>query len=643
MKKMTLTRVCLFLSLLILAGCAVIKKTGSPASESGWSDTSSSENHYYYFTAAQFQKQKGNIDNAIFYMKMAIKKDPESSFLKKELAFLYMNQNSYEEALALIEEMLEKDPEDLEALIFIGNISMYLKQKEKAKNIYEKVLSMEPKKRNIYLFLGSIYFEEEKYEQALQVYEKMVKNFPESYTGYFFLGKTHAKMKNDEDAEKEFRKALDIEPMLLEPRFELLEIYKQKDEEAAKPIVVTVQKGDSLKKICLRLYQEFNLELQKAILEKNPELSDPEHIYAGQKLIFPSPPGSEKKSAATEANIKKIIQLYTEILENYPDDTRASMELGIFYFKKGYKEKAGKIFSALADRSLTDRDIAGKIIFHFIDPKKYDEAIIVLKGILKKIPESSDMNYLAGAAYDGAEDYTMALNHFKKVKENSKFFETATIYISYIYKNLNKPEKAIEHLKNAIESVPENPEFLFHLGYCYEELEDYENAEKILKQGIEKSSENPKLLFRLGVVYDKWGKKNESIEQMKKVVEIDPQDAHALNYLGYTYLESDQNLEEAERLIRKAIELEPQDGYITDSLGWLFYKKGQFQEALDTLEKAASLVPDDPIILEHLGDVHIKMNNQEKALEFYKRALSEKKKDMETLMKKIKELTPPNE
>jgi len=350
-----------------------------------------------------------------------------------------------------------------------------------------------------------------------------------------------------------------------------------------------------------------------------------------------------KDKGETEANTKKILQLYTEILENYPNDARANMELGIFYTKKGNQEKAEKIFNELADRSLTDRDIAGKIIFHFIDQKKYDEALIVLNGILKKIPENSDMNYIAGATYDGAENYTMALNHFKKVKEDSKFFESATIYIAYIYKNMNKPYEAIEHLKTATKKAPENSEFFFHLGYCYEELEDFQNAEKNLRQGIEKSPENSKLHFRLGVVYDKWGKKNESIEQMKKVIEIDPQDAHALNYLGYTFLELDQNLEEAERLIRKAIELEPKDGYITDSLGWLFYKKGQFQEALAALEKAISYAPDDTIILEHLGDVYMKVNNQQKALEFYKRALSGKKKDTGILMRKIKELSPENE
>jgi Tfp pilus assembly protein PilF len=105
----------------------------------------------------------------------------------------------------------------------------------------------------------------------------------------------------------------------------------------------------------------------------------------------------------------------------------------------------------------------------------------------------------------------------------------------------------------------------------------------------------------------------------------------------------DINLGEAEQLIQRAMELEPADGYITDSMGWLYYKKGEFKEALAMLEKAISLVPDDPIILEHIGDVHMKINNREKALEFYKKALIKKEKDTETLLEKINKLSRGNE
>jgi tetratricopeptide (TPR) repeat protein len=125
---------------------------------------------------------------------------------------------------------------------------------------------------------------------------------------------------------------------------------------------------------------------------------------------------------------------------------------------------------------------------------------------------------------------------------------------------------------------------------------------------------------------------------MKVVIGIDPKHANALNYLGYTYAELGENLDEAERLIKAALKEKPDDGYITDSLGWVYYKKRLYTKALKYLEKAVSLVPDDPTILEHLGDVYLEMSNKEKALEFYQRSLNKKKKDTADLEKKIQGL-----
>ncbi|RJP83629.1 MAG: tetratricopeptide repeat protein [Desulfobacteraceae bacterium] len=580
----------ILVAIIISSGCAGPKSTPQSAG-TGWSDPSRSENKYYYYTAAQFQKQNDNIDNAIFYLKMAIQNDPESTFLKKELVFIYLQQNNYEEALVFIDKLLAKNPDDIEALILKGNIRMYLNQKDEAKTVYEKILELDPKRKNVYLFLGSIYLDEEENQKALEVYRKLISHFPDSYTGYFFLGKAHERLKQYRDAEREFKKALDIEPMLVEPRYELLSIYKNEQLREDEPAATTIRKGKP-------------------------------HKYP---------------------NKEKITKLYHEILELYPNDIRANMELALFYHTTGDRKKAQKIFDRLADNSKTEPDIAGKIIFLFIDHKKYDDALIILNGMLKKIPDDSDINHLAGAAYDGIKDTDKALFHFKKVKDDSKFFENATIYLAYIYKNQDQPDRATEILEKAIRKMPDNPEFYFYLGYFHEDSRMYQQAESVLKKGLEITPDNPRLHFRLGVVYDKWGKKDLSIEEMKKVIGIDPQDAHALNYLGYTYLDMNMNLSEAEQLIQRAMEIEPADGYITDSLGWLYYKKGEFKEALAMLEKAISLVPDDPIILEHIGDVHMKINNREKALEFYQRALLKKEKDKESLLEKINKLSQGNE
>jgi Tfp pilus assembly protein PilF len=85
-----------------------------------------------------------------------------------------------------------------------------------------------------------------------------------------------------------------------------------------------------------------------------------------------------------------------------------------------------------------------------------------------------------------------------------------------------------------------------------------------------------------------------------------------LNFLGYTYVEKNKNLAQAETMIRKALEIEPNNGAYIDSLGWFYFKRGRFKEAITELEKASSLL-DDPVIYDHLGDVYFKINEIEKA------------------------------
>jgi Tfp pilus assembly protein PilF len=129
------------------------------------------------------------------------------------------------------------------------------------------------------------------------------------------------------------------------------------------------------------------------------------------------------------------------------------------------------------------------------------------------------------------------------------------------------------------------------------------------------------------------------MDAMRKVISLDPKHSNALNYLGYTYADLGKNLDEAERLILEALKHKPNDGYITDSLGWVYYKKGEYEKALEYLQKAIGIVPDDPIMLEHLGDAYLKLNDKTNALKFYKKSLKHKEKDKEELEKKIRELT----
>jgi tetratricopeptide (TPR) repeat protein len=554
-------------AILATAGCAAnIPSQPPPAAPVEQRAYQGPENQYYYFTAAEVQRSKGNLDKAIVLLRKAIELDSESFYLQRELATVYIQNKEDEKALEVLAELLQKDPNDVKSLIIFGGIKQVRKESKEAIAAYEKILTLDSKHQRIYSLLGSLYMEAGELERAKDVYNQQIENFPGSYTAHFFLGKIHARQNNVKDAEKEFQKALELRPERHEPLFELIILYK------------------------------------------------------------------------TQGKTEKVIALLENILKQDPNNVRASMELAYYYYRKGKKKDAEKMLVTLGRRSQDEFEVIVVVIQLYVDQKKYDEALIIIDGLLKGRPGSPDLNHLGGVARYELKKYDQAIVHFEKVTPESRFFQDAVVHVAFIYQDQGKRGAAVTFLTSAIEKDPDNPDFKYYLGTFYEELKDYENAALHINQAIAIEPDNPRYYFRLGVVYDKWDQKEASMEAMRTVISLDPKHANAMNYLGYTYADLGLNLDEAERLVKKALTYKPNDGYITDSLGWVYYKKGEFDEALKYLKKAIELVPDDPIMLEHLGDAYLKLDDKPNALRFYQKSLKLKDKDTEALQEKIRQL-----
>jgi len=109
----------------------------------------------------------------------------------------------------------------------------------------------------------------------------------------------------------------------------------------------------------------------------------------------------------------------------------------------------------------------------------------------------------------------------------------------------------------------------------------------------------------------------------QKSIDLDPpRSARALNYLGYMWADRNENLDEAETLIRRALELEPGTGAYLDSLGWTLFRKGQYEDALAELLRAtAAFETPDPIVWEHVGDTYEKLGKSAEAVMYWQKAL----------------------
>ncbi len=136
-----------------------------------------------------------------------------------------------------------------------------------------------------------------------------------------------------------------------------------------------------------------------------------------------------------------------------------------------------------------------------------------------------------------------------------------------------------------------------------EAVEAYDEALRLLGEG---SHRRPDLLFDLGAVLEVTGQWERAEQAFLESLESRPDDPWLLNYLGYSWADRNEHLDEALDLIERALERTPDDGMVIDSLGWVLYRLGRYDEAVVELERAVSLEPAEPVIIDHLGDAYWK-------------------------------------
>jgi uncharacterized protein HemY len=130
---------------------------------------------------------------------------------------------------------------------------------------------------------------------------------------------------------------------------------------------------------------------------------------------------------------------------------------------------------------------------------------------------------------------------------------------------------------------------------------------------------------------------DKAIEVLRGLLTRHPNDPGYNNDLGYVMADHDQNLEEAEKLIRKALDedrkqrkasadLRAEDdkdspAYL-DSLGWVLYKQKKYAEAKKYLLLAVKDKDGQHIeIMDHLADVHLALGEKTEAVAVWKKAL----------------------
>ena len=214
---------------------------------------------------------------------------------------------------------------------------------------------------------------------------------------------------------------------------------------------------------------------------------------------------------------------------------------------------------------------------------------------------------LAGVAEQQGDAET-AIAHYERIPDSSPMKPVAELQLGLNLADLDRHEEAESHLRAALARDQDDVRAYLALGGVYASQEKYREAADLYDRAVARF-ENPtraewNLFYQRGIAYERLKEWPSAEPNFRKALELFPDQPQVLNYLGYSWVDMNMNLEEGLDMIRRAVDLRPSDGYIVDSLGWAYYRLGRYDDAVRELERAVGLMPNDPILNDHLGDAY---------------------------------------
>jgi tetratricopeptide (TPR) repeat protein len=242
-------------------------------------------------------------------------------------------------------------------------------------------------------------------------------------------------------------------------------------------------------------------------------------------------------------------------------------------------------------------------------------------------PKSADMLIMLGGIAEGNKQTDLAISYYKQVPTDSPMLRISEMQLGIALAEIGKVDEAKAHLKALIASDPSDIRSYLAYGSVLSDSKDYKEMAANYDNAVEILGPTPDknqwpVFFQRGIAYERLKEWDKAEPNFEKALEMNPNQAQVLNYLGYSWVDRNTNLEKGLEMIKKAVELKPDDGYIVDSLGWAYFRLGRFDEAVTELERAVQLKAGDATINDHLGDAYWRVGRKLEATFQWRQALA---------------------
>ncbi len=401
--------------------------------------------------------------------------------------------------------------------------------------------------------------------------------------------------------------------------------------------------------------QNVNLAYQ-VFTEMSVKYPENAQLYFIQALLD----AQARKSAQAQVNISKALELK-------PGWVKALLLQAQLYIAEGKLSIATDVLQHAVEKE-DNAQVREQIVQLLIQQKRFGEAEDVLNHLIARYPDNNELKFNLALVYLQTEEEGKSRALLQNLVDDKQFRDKAAFYLArmdakakrfdealilfdmvgaepykfeagmnavLILMDQKRYQLALDKINNLKDFYPQkNSDLILVESEIYSRQGLNQQGFDILTRGLLKDPENTRVLYARALLAEKLDKLQVLEDDLQYILEKNPDDANALNALGYTLTDKTVRYQEAKTYLDKAIAIKPNEPIIMDSYGWLLFKLKRVDEALVYLQNAYDQQPQAEIAA-HLVEVLWTLQKTRQARAVLTKALAKNPDDK--LLAEVKE------
>lgn len=324
-----------------------------------------------------------------------------------------------------------------------------------------------------------------------------------------------------------------------------------------------------------------------------------------------------------------------DMVTRHPDNKRLRLQYARMLMSRDIA-LARQQFEVLIRQSPSDPDLLLSLAIINRETGNLADSEMYFQRLLATGERTTEAHFYLGQIAEEQGQWSLAISHYQQIPPGPDFL-ASTNRITGVYIKQQQVDKARLYLASLRQLYPEDSvRFYLVESQALMSLRQLDECQQLLDEALLSYPGDESLLYARSSVSEKRRDYVSMERDLRQIIGQNPDNAIALNALGYVLVNQNIRLDEAEQLLNRAIQLQPGEPAILDSLGWLHYRRGYLDRALNYLQQAYREFP-DPEVAAHLGEVLWQSGQRGQAIKVWQQGL-QRDPDSQIILETIERL-----